>query len=221
MLIKIICATQYNLIWKQIILIKLFSIFFKNDLRVYINNQIQKPNLGKIETIRIKMDESLFDFSRYYSGLEYINESNSVILGFNDTLGNGRKLNFPLFIYILSSIFLIKKNMIDISCPIDEKGKDFWMCPYFFIGKYEVLKSLNWIDHNKGIKYLNKKQIKELKEWIQNGWRRSNTATDRQKHTKYLILILERTLLKDRKLIKIRKFSKESIYRKLNSICPI
>ena len=221
MLIKIICATQCNLNWKQINLIKFISIFFKNNLIVYINNKVKKPKLDNIEIIRIKMDDGLFDFSRFYSGLKYIKESNSIILGFNDTLGNGRKLNIPLFFYILSSIFLINKNQIDISCPIDENEKEFWMCPYFFVGKYQVLKSLNWINHKKGIKYLTKPQIKELKDWLQNGWRRSNTATDQQKYTKYLTLILERTLLIDRKLIKIRKFSKKSIYRKLNSIFPI
>ena len=221
MLIQIICATQCNLIWKQIILIKFISIFYKNDLVVYINNEIEKPNLDKIKIIKIKMDDSLFDFSRFNSGLNYIKESNSIIFGFNDTLGNGRKLNIPLFIYILSSIFLIKNNKFDISCPIDENEKEFWMCPYFFIGKYEILKSLNWINHKKAMGYLSKTQINELKNWIKNGWRRSNTSTSKQKHTKYLTLILEKTLLIDKKFIKIRKFSRKSMYRKLNSILTI
>mgnify|MGYP001422843176 CR=1 FL=1 len=221
MLIKILCATQCDLIWKQIILIKFIAIFFKNNLIVYINSEIKKPKLGNLKIKRINMDDSLFDFSRFNSGLQYIKDSNSIIFGFNDTLGNGRKLNFPLFIYILLSIFLINKNKIDISCPIDENEKEFWMCPYFFIGNYKILKSLNWIDHKKGIEYLTDIQIKELKKWINNGWRRSDFATDEQKHTKYLTLILERTLLIDKNLIKIRKFSKKSIYRKLNSIFPI
>ena len=112
------------------------------------------------------MSDSLFDFSRFDSGLKYIKERNSIIFAFNDTLGNGRKLKLPLFIYILSSIFLIYKDKIDISCPIDEKGKEFWMCPYFFIGKLEILKSLNWLNYRKGIKYLNESQIFELKNWI-------------------------------------------------------
>ncbi len=221
MLIKIICATQNDLIWKQIILIKFISIFFKSDLIVYINNEIKKPKLHNLKIIKINMDDSLFDFSRFDSGLKYIKDSNSIIFGFNDTLGNGRKLNLPLFIYILSSFFLIKKNKIDISCPIDENGKEFWICPYFFVGKHKILKSLNWINHKEGMEYLTDIQIKELKNWIQNGWRRSHTATNEQKHTKYLTLILERTLLKKKNLIKIRKFSKKSIYRKLNSIFPI
>ena len=194
MVIKIICATQYDLIWKQIILIKFFFIFFKSNLTVYINNEIKKPKLLNLKIIRINMDDSLFDFSRFDSGLKYIKDSNSIIFGFNDTLGNGRKLNLPIFIYILSSFFLIKKNKIDISCPIDENAKDFWICPYFFVGKHKILKSLNWINHKKGMEYLNELQIKELKNWIKNGWRRSNSATDEQKHTKFLTLILERTL---------------------------
>ena len=71
------------------------------------------------------------------------------------------------------------------------------------------------------MEYLTDIQIKQLKNWINNGWRNSHSATDKQKYTKYLTLVLERTLLMDKNLIKIRKFSKKSIYRKLNSIFPI
>ena len=219
--IIIICATQSNLIFKQILLIKFLSIFFKKDLKILINQKIKNPNFGNINVSRIKMEDSLFDFSRYYASLSFIQNKQSIVFGFNDTLGNGRKLNIPLFIFILSSIFSIKKNKIDISCPIDSNAKDFWICPYFFIGKTETLKSLNWIDHEKGLKYLDQLQINQIKNWIENGWRRSNSATDEQKYKKYLTLILERTLLESNKFLRIRQFSRKSIYRILNAFFPI
>ncbi len=217
----IICATESNLIFKQILLIKFLSIFFRNNLTVLINQEIKKPNLGNINVISIEMDGKLFDFSRYYTSLHFIENQKSIVFAFNDTLGSGRKLNMPLFLFILSSIFAIKKNKIDISSPIDSNGKDLWMCPYFFIGKAETLKSLNWTDHKKGLKYLDKFQINQIKKWIKNGWRRSRTATDDQKSKKFLVVVLERTLLEKNKFLRIRQFSRKSIYRKLNSIFPI
>ncbi len=219
--IIIICATQSNLIFKQILLIKFLSIFFKKNLKVFINKELKIPNLRNIDIREIKMEDNLFDFSRYYSGLSCVKNKNSIVFGFNDTLGNGRKLNIPLFIFILTSILFIKKNKIEISCPIDSDKKNTWICPYFFIGKIETLKSLNWINHKKGIQYLDDFEINQIKSWIKNGWRRSLTATEDQKYKKYLTLILERALLKEKRYLKIRQFSRKSIYRKLNAIFPI
>ena len=55
-------------------------------------------------------------------------------------------------------------------------------------------KHLNLIYESSTLKRF-KEQIKELKNWIQNGWRRSHTATDEQKHTKYLTLLVVQDLL--------------------------
>ena len=61
----IICATESNLIFKQILLIKFLSIFFKRNLKVLINQEIKNPNLGNINVSKIEMDDNLFDFSRF------------------------------------------------------------------------------------------------------------------------------------------------------------
>ena len=50
------------------------------------------------------MNGELFDFSRYQFGIKKINSSTEPILCFNDTLGNGRKLNKPLIAFIIKSI---------------------------------------------------------------------------------------------------------------------
>ena len=71
-----------------------------------------------------------------------IKESNYIVFAFNDTLGNGRKLNLPLMLFIIQNINNIKKNKYDICCPIDSNARDFWICPYFFLGKISSIKTL-------------------------------------------------------------------------------
>ena len=219
--LAIICATQSKLNFKQILLIRILSTIYRKNTEVLINRDIKISHLKKIKAKRIEMDDSLFDFSRYYSGLEAIKESNYIVFAFNDTLGNGRKLNLPLMLFIIQNINNIKKNKYDICCPIDSKARDFWICPYFFLGKISSIKKLNWIDHEKALGLLNKSQISELDEWIQKGWRRSNSSTIIQKKIKYKTLALERTLLKNKYKFKINGFSKKTLIRKLNAISPI
>ena len=56
------------------------------------------------------MEDNLWDFSRFYSGINIVKNENSVIFAFNDTFGNGRKLNLPLFYYRKHSVSLTKNQ---------------------------------------------------------------------------------------------------------------
>ena len=218
--ISIICATEKNLITKQVFLIKIIRKIFKDKIDVYINRDIKVPKIKGTNLKIIEMEKDLFDFSRYFSSLNKVKDDTSIIFAFNDTLGNGRKLNLPLIFFIISSIYCVKKNKYDICCPIDRSKKDYWICPYFFIGNLKSLKNLNWTNYQKSLKRLSKIQIQELHKWLENGWRRAQKATQKQKETKFLTLVLEKTLLVDVPNIKIRSFSRRSILRQLNSIFP-
>ena len=104
--INIICALQGALNPKQINLInQIASNFNKSRVIVYVPKEDFNISWKKnIIVYSGYMNGELFDFSRYQFGIKKINSSTEPILCFNDTLGNGRKLNKPLIAFIIKSI---------------------------------------------------------------------------------------------------------------------
>ena len=100
----VVAATQYRPNKKQEFILDLLNIIFFKKINVLINQDFSDLYIKNNNYISIKMEDSLFDFSRYESSLKLINDPNSVIFAFNDTLGNGRKLNFFLYLFIIISI---------------------------------------------------------------------------------------------------------------------
>ena len=219
MKIKIVCATQKKLNIRQIILIRIISSIFDKDTEVIMNNENRSDIFPNINKRYIEMNSELFDFSRYYSALENIKED-SIILAFNDTLGKGRKLNIPLYLFIIKSIMLIKKEEYNLCAPIDYDKESKWLCPYFFIAKRSILIKFNWINHEKALLNTPQNDIDKMETWTFNGWRSADIATEKQRKIKLKTLILEKRLIENQQDIKIYAFSKYSIWRILNSIFP-
>ena len=219
MKLKVICATQKNLNQRQIILIYIISKLFGKETEILLNREIRLNAYPHLKKKYINMSGELYDFSRYNSSLKNIEEE-SIVLAFNDTLGKGRKLNLPLYIFILVSILLINFKKYDLSGPIDYDRESKWLCPYFFISKKSTLINLNWIDYEKALQNTNQESLEKMKNWISNGWRSAKIATTNQREIKLRTLLLEKQLIKDLKGIRILSFSKYSIWRILNSIFP-
>ena len=219
MKLKIVCATQKKLNNRQIILIRILSSIFDKDTEVIMNNENRSNIFPKINKRYIEMNSELFDFSRYHSALEKIKED-CIILAFNDTLGKGRKLNIPLYIYIIRSIMLIKKKKYNLCAPIDYDKESKWLCPYFFISRRSILIKFNWLNHEKALLNTPQYEIDKMENWTLNRWRSADIATEKQRKIKLKTLILEKQLLENQQNIKINAFSKYSIWRILNSISP-
>ena len=219
MKLKIVCATEKKLNNRQILLIRIINSIFHKDTEVIMNIRNKSEIFTNINKRYIEMNDELFDFSRYYSALENIKED-PIILAFNDTLGKGRKLNIPLYLFIIRSIMLIKKKKYNLCAPIDNDKESKWLCPYFFISRRSILIKFNWINHEKARLNTPQNEIDKMENWTLNGWRSSEIATEKQRKIKLKTLILEKQLLKNQQNIKINAFSKYSIWRILNSIFP-
>ena len=222
-ILYVIAATQFEPNKKQKLLMNLLNIFFKNNIRILINKDFNKKFKNKYIYSPTDMEDFLFDFSRYASSLKYITNSNSVILGFNDTLGNGRKLNLFLYIFIFLSIFLILFDFYNFACPIDSDKYKEWISPYFFIGRFNIVKKLNWLDSETAKKELNENELNQLDYWIKNKWRQSKKSSKKQREIKLKTLFLERNLINSipNNKLTIFKYNKKSFWRIMNSIIPI
>lgn len=220
--IYIIAATQYKLNKKQIFLINLIKNIFRNKVTLLSNNKLSINKKLKVNAIKIEMDDSLFDFSRYFSAISFIKDKESIIFAFNDTLGNGRKLNFGLYVFIIISLFFIKLEIYDFASPVDKSFSERWICPYFFLGKYVVTSTMNWTNYDDVIKKLNSNTLTKLHFWVNSKWRQADNSSNLQKEIKVKTLILERNLINNiyKNKYKIFAFNKYSIFRIINSIFP-
>ncbi|CCN47621.1 hypothetical protein MADA3029_270057 [Vibrio nigripulchritudo MADA3029] len=194
-------------------------------LKIFVNTEIlicgDSTRKFKFSTKSVDDDDSLFDLSRYNAIV-----SNSlvcdedIILLFNDTLGDGRKFNFGLKVFIfINMIRFTFFNTRKIAAPVDRGGKEIWICPYFLLGKAKYLRALNLTDW-KGSANRTPKSIKLSHiNWLSDGWRSRDLATSRQIRTKYKTLLIERHIATERYIYKnVVKFDKRSIFRILNSI---
>ncbi len=168
-------------------------------------------------------DDSLFDFSRYHRILSLSElKENDILFAFNDTLGNGRKFNFGLYIYLLMALFLLlndKRKKYNILAPLDSDSNGIWLCPYFFIGRVEFLRSLNFNDWTSAYKLICKPVRRSIVMWLNFGWRHSRTASKQQRNTKFKTLILERAILQTFKKSNLFfMFSRTNFFRIINSI---
>lgn len=219
--INIVCGLNGDINLRQIELInQISSYFYKYKVVVYMPNVISNIFFKDNIIVRsIFMNADLFDFSRYDSGIKAVKNEWSPILCFNDTLGNGRKLNKPLVYFIIKSIELCIKSVNSFAAPFDRDEYGEWICPYFFISTKLVLKELNFTNFEKARKMITRHQYYKIIEWIDSGWRNSSLSTKNQKDIKLKTLILERALLHSiEKSTKIKKFNKYSLYRILNSL---
>lgn len=215
----LVAATQWAINPKVKKWLKLLPGIFKNCDIVLLSNNILKPaKICNIRELQIDMDGSLFDFSRYESSLHCMEIRDSdIVMIFNDTLGNGRKFGFFLFLFLLRSIFIVKRKPETICGPLDKDAHGSWLCPYFIIGNAAELKRLNFTDFKHSESNLNIEILSKINIWVYNDWRNAHASTDDQKATKLKTLMLERTLLTEEQKIKMFKFHKYSVYRVLNS----
>jgi hypothetical protein len=203
------------------LLIFIFKIFFKYEVIILSPNNLDFSSIG-CTNYRFEDDDSLFDFSRYHRIVNSpILRENDVLFMFNDTLGNGRKFNFGLILFVIISIFLLTQNIlvkIHLCAPVDSDSQSRWVCPYFMIGRTSFLRSLNFTNWKVSQALLNKSIRYKLVDWLNRGWRRADYATASQKKIKYKTLLLERTLLSDFAISNnVLKFSRSNPFRILNS----
>ena len=219
--INIVIATQKQPNSKQVQLINtLFNIFKFADVRLFYNEDYSLScNINNsLASKAISMDGSLFDFSRYSQALSAISDSSSIVLMFNDTLGNGRKLNFPLTVFLILSIILVMLNVCNVSCPVDCDGDEQWISPYFMVSTHKFLMKYNWTNYHEALSKLTTSQIISCNNWINIGWRHSDIASEKQRQTKLKTLYLERYLFNSNPTSRLLGFSKKSPFRILNSI---
>ena len=210
---------------KIINLIKLLSQIFAFEV-IIIGPSHLKPIFipeRRYKFIVYEDDKSLFDFSRYNAILNQCNiNNNDILFAFNDTLGNGRKFNIGLFLYLIIAFFLLftdKKKKFNIFAPFDRDQKNSWVCPYFFIGRVDFLRSLNFIDWKFAYKLLSKGVRRELILWLNSAWRNSEVATKEQRNIKFKTLVLEKALIKSFGLKSfIFMFTRFNIFRIINAI---
>jgi hypothetical protein len=206
-------------------LVRLFNLihFF---LRIEII--ICLPNSQNITDFSYKYinyidDNSLFDFSRYYciANLPEVND-NDILFMFNDTLGNGRKVNTGLFLFILFAICCLNFEILrkyQLYSPVDSDEYGMWISPYFLISNAYYIRKLNFNNwkfaRNKTQRTIRKKLI----SWLYRGWRNSTTSSLLTKRRKYKTLLLERNLLSQNEIkYNVCKFSKYNLFRIINSI---
>jgi hypothetical protein len=216
----IVCATQYPPSPRAVCLIRcLTNLVTRNNLSIIVSQRNFIPDDLQHLVSQKSLRGTLFDFSRYSDALNCI-DSGSIVLMFNDTLGYGRKLRFPLMLFIAIAILLIELNTCAIACPIDRDEYSTWICPYFVVGRCIKLRMLNWIDYEKAIADTSEEIQRKCSDWILEGWRHSKVSSQAQKAIKYKTLILERGLINQAYPIKILGFDKLNLLRMLNSIFP-
>ena len=219
--LTIICATQNKLNDRAIDLIRMLQkLRTFEKINIIVSNSSFVPVKLRPSIEVQDLSGYLFDFSRYYDGLRYANKQD-VIFMFNDTLGNGRKLNLGLTIFIILSVFLIKNDLYEIASPVDKDQYGLWICPYFIVGKHHNLNKLNWINYEEALKKTSKPILKKCKVWVNENWRNAKTATIMQKEIKYKTLVLERNLIEEVLISRLFRFDRSNILRMLNAIISI
>jgi hypothetical protein len=158
-----------------------------------------------------------WDLSRYKLLLNNTRGDEPIFL-FNDTLGNGRKLNYGLKVYIfIALIFTALFNSQLIWAPLDSNHYRRWICTYFIIGKANYISqffNLNWQISSKKISNAEKR---EIIRWISIEWRRANSANIKMRRTKYKCCLIEKTMFNTAILEnKVIPFSKSNFLRIIN-----
>ena len=206
-------------------IIRVITYYFKLEVIIIAPNNFSLviiPNV-QYQFVTYADDGCLFDFSRYHRILySSVLKNDDILFAFNDTLGNGRKFNSGLYLYLYIVLFLLlndKKKKYNIFAPIDSDGKESWMCPYFFIGRVGFLRSLNFIDWVSAYKLICKSVRRKLIMWLNTGWRHARIASKEQRSIKFKTLILERAILKSFRRSKFTfMFSRSNLLRVINSI---
>lgn len=197
------------------------SLFKTIEFKYYITHEgakkIDDEKLIK-HLIIIDLSSELFDFSRYSDFLLNFSSSDLVLL-INDTLGAGRKFNTGLFIFIYFSLILLDRGWVDLSGAFDRDKFRSWLCPYFVLGKTEILRKLNWLDWEEARSLLHRQELENIEFWLERKWRSRKNASNLDVEAKRKILFIERVLLTGNSLgIRVMRFSKRSPFRWLNAI---
>ena len=217
--IFIVAATQFpvNRVVKNWIILAV-RLFKSYEIQLISNSDYDEICIPNIKELKIEMDDSLFDFSRYHAAISsnLIRDSDTVIL-FNDTLGNGRKFGVFLFLFMLIGIWAVSQNFACMAGPYDRDKKGSWLSPYFMISKNIFLKNLNFVNVDKAVGTLDPSLYEHVNFWLDHKWRGAGRCSDRQRKIKLNTLILERCLLSDQQKKNMLKFSRMNILRILNS----
>ena len=204
-------------------LILFINVFLRCDLLFLLpHNHLIPKFLSGYNVKYFKNDSSLFDFSRYSRIISCDTlRDKDILFAFNDTLGNGRKFNLGLQVFIYLSFTILFFNFsqkIFFCAPVDKDKDGIWISPYFFIGNVWFIKRLNFTNFRRLEAFSNDSLKFKLQNWLDNGWRSSRIASSYKKKVKYRTLLLERSLISEGIIKKnVLQFSRSSFLRIINS----
>jgi hypothetical protein len=204
-------------------IISLLSCIFNFDVIFLVPSKLINLPTGNFKNFIYSDDSSLFDFSRYSRMLSVDHlRDDDIFFAFNDTLGSGRKFNTGLRLYLFIVFFILlndKYQKYRFFAPVDKDNCDSWICPYFFIGKVNYLKTLNFCNWRYACIKTSKLTRLNLIVWLNLGWRRASSSSLEQKKIKYKTLLLERRLIEPNDISCLNfMFSRSNPFRIINSI---